>query len=200
MMAGVFFMGTGISLFSLAVMGNAPGCSMGMALTDLTGISFTIMCFVVNCFWFVGQVIWGRELIGAGTLFNWVLIGWFTDLWTAWIQDLVTIPEAFIGRLAVMGIGILVLSFASALYQTAALGVSPYDSISMIMARRLPIPYFWCRIMTDLFCTVVTFFCGGIIGLGTLVCALGLGPFITFFTRTVAVKLCDMPDPTLRQE
>ena len=34
------------------------------------------------------------------------------------------------------------------------------------------------------------FFLGGIIGLGTLVCALGLGPFIQFFNVHISRKLC----------
>ena len=94
-----------------------------------------------------------------------------------------------------MGGGVLVLSLATSLYQTADLGVSPYDSVSIILAERTPIPYFWCRIFTDSFCTAVTFLLGGTLGSGTLVCALGLGPFIAFFTRHVARRLCGMRDP-----
>ena len=58
------------------------------------------------------------------------------------------------------------------------------------MSKRLPIPYFWCRIMTDSLCAIIAWLLGGIIGLGTLVCALGLGPFIAFFSKTIAEPLC----------
>ena len=49
--------------------------------------------------------------------------------------------------------------------------------------------YFWCRIFTDSLCVVIAWALGGLIGLGTLVCALGLGPFISFFTRHAAQRL-----------
>ena len=34
---------------------------------------------------------------------------------------------------------------------------------------------------------------GGVIGIGTLICALGLGPFITSFDRLISRKLCGLP-------
>ena len=55
-----------------------------------------------------------------------------------------------------------------------------------------PMPYFWCRIIIDSICTILTLVFGGLVGLGTLACSLGLGPFISFFSRTVASRLCGM--------
>ena len=55
-----------------------------------------------------------------------------------------------------------------------------------ILAKRGKPKYFWCRIFTDSVCVVLAFLLGGLIGLGTLVCALGLGPFISFFTKHAA--------------
>ena len=80
----------------------------------------------------------------------------------------------------------LILSFSCALYQTADVGIAPYDALSLLLARKLPVPYFWCRIFTDGVCVGVAFLLGGLIGLGTLVCALALGPFVAFFTRYAA--------------
>lgn len=84
---------------------------------------------------------------------------------------------------------IFVLSFACAMYQTADLGIAPYDSISLIMDERLPMPYFWCRIITDLLCTLLAVVFGGIVGLGTLFCAFGLGLFISFFSKRVVRRM-----------
>ena len=60
-----------------------------------------------------------------------------------------------------MAAGVLVLSLSASLYQTADLGIAPYDALSIIMADRLPLPYFWCRILTDSLCTVAAFLLGG---------------------------------------
>lgn len=106
------------------------------------------------------------------------------------LDNFLTTPDNMISRFILMFTGVIILSFSAALYQTANLGIAPYDAISLIMDEHLPLPYFWCRIITDSTCAVVAFFFGGIIGLGTLFCALGLGPFINYFTHTAARKLC----------
>ena len=86
-------------------------------------------------------------------------------------------------------VGVLVLSLACALYQTADLGIAPYDALSLTLAGKTRIRYFWCRILTDSICVVAAFALGGIIGAGTLVCALGLGPFIQWFSLHIARPL-----------
>lgn len=85
--------------------------------------------------------------------------------------------------------GILVLALSVSLYQSADLGVAPYDSLALALRDKSPLPYFWARIIIDAFFAALAALCGGIIGLGTLICALGLGPFITFFDNHISKKL-----------
>ena len=87
-------------------------------------------------------------------------------------------------QLVWVAVGVLVVAFGCSLYQTADLGVAPYDALSLMMADHLPVPYFGCRVFTDALCAVITFVSGGLIGLGTLICAFGLGPFVQFFSKT----------------
>ena len=183
-------MGLGVSIFKLSLMGNDPCSAFGMAMGDFVGLPFSVILVIIQMVWFTLEIALGRHMIGIGTFFNWFFVGVFTDFWLWIFNSFITIPEAFFPRLLILIPGILILSLSCALYQTAKVGISPYDAVSLIMAERLPIPYFWCRIMTDSFCAIMTFILGGIVGLGTLLCALGLGPFITFFTEKVAKPLC----------
>ncbi len=52
--------------------------------------------------------------------------------------------------------------------------------------------YFACRIFTDSLCAITAYLLGGLIGIGTLLCALCLGPFTQFFDRTVSSRV--MPE------
>ncbi len=189
MICGIVFIGLGICLFKLSLMGNDPHSAMVLSITNHVTFPFSTILIICNLLWFALEFSLGRKLIGIGTFFNWFFVGFFVDLWNAVITGLFPIPEGIFGRLIIMLLGVLILSLAAALYQTADLGIAPYDAASIIMAERLPVPYFWCRIITDSACAAVAFFLGGIVGLGTLVCALGLGPFISFFSRTVAEKV-----------
>ena len=44
-------------------------------------------------------------------------------------------------------------------------------------------------VFTDALCALVTFLLGGLVGIGTLVCAFGLGPFIQFFNGAFSEKV-----------
>lgn len=190
MVCGIIILGMGVCLFKLSLMGNDPSSAMAMTIGNRLGLPFSIMLVILNSLWFILEICLGRELIGIGTFFNWFCVGIFTDIWTELITGIFVIPEAFAGRFAVMILGVIILSLSCALYQTADLGIAPYDAVSIILNNRFPIPYFWCRILTDSVCAAAAFLLGGIVGLGTLVCVLGLGPFINFFTNTVAGRLC----------
>ena len=63
-------------------------------------------------------------MIGIGTFVNWFFVGpiasWFTNLFTQWIG----VPSNFLEKLAIMAVGVVILSFSCALYQTADVGIS----------------------------------------------------------------------------
>lgn len=185
MILGIVIMGLGVCLFKLSVMGNDPSSALVMSIGNRIGLPFSITLIIANAIWFILEIIAGRKLIGIGTFFNWFGVGILTDLWSYAIISLFPIPDAFFPRLIIMAAGVIILSLSCAMYQTADLGIAPYDAISLIMDQKLPLPYFWCRIITDSVSTIIAFLLGGIIGLGTLICALGLGPFIHFFTKHV---------------
>lgn len=190
MLLGIVTLGLGIALFKISLMGNDPSSAMAMAIAGALGKEFSIVLIALNTLFFAAEALWGRRLIGVGTFVNWFCVGTASTFFIRLLNGLFTVPDAFWGRLPLLPAGVLVLSFACSLYQTADLGIAPYDSLSIMLARRLPVPYFWCRILTDCCCTLVAFALGGVVGLGTLLCSVGFGPFISFFTKHVAERLC----------
>ncbi len=184
---GVVIMGIGIGLFRVSLFGNDPYSAMNMAIGNCTGISFSTANIIVNFLCFILQVIFGRKigLIGSGTIVNWFGVGILVDLSSKLILKTMPFSNLFPVRVIFMLTGVLVLSFSCALYQEAHLGVSPYDSLALMMESFWKLPFAVCRIITDTACTIVAFLLGGLIGVGTLVCAMGLGPFVSFFRRIV---------------
>lgn len=189
MVFGIIILGLGISLFKLSALGNDPSSAMVMAIGDKIHVDFARTLLAANCLWFLAEVIWGRHYIGLGSFVNWFGVGTISMMFTRLLSILLPEPESFVQKLIIMAVGMLVLSLAASMYQTADLGIAPYDSLSLMLEERLPIPYFWCRIFTDVLCVVICVLVGGLVGIGTLVCSLGLGPFIHFFNRHVSEKL-----------
>ncbi|MHA7965365.1 YczE/YyaS/YitT family protein [Paenibacillus sp. CAU 1782] len=190
MILGNVFLGMGISIFKLSGMGNDPFSGMVMALAEVSGIVYANFLILLNLILFVLQFMMGRRLIGAGTVVNAIFLGYIVTFFHNTFVHLFGEPQLFGQRLIVVVIGVVVCSFGVSLYQTSAVGVAPYDSLSLIMKSKLPkISYFWHRMFTDALCALICFLAGGIVGLGTLVCALALGPIIQFFDVHFTKKL-----------
>lgn len=189
MIAGVVIIGVGIAVFKFSHLGNDSISALNLRIAELSGLPFSIENVLMNLCLFVPQLIWGRRYIGLGTIINSFCIGFIvtftSDVMTAAFGTADTLPV----QLFWVAVGVLVVAFGCSLYQTADLGVAPYDALSLMMAERLPVPYFGCRVFTDTLCAVIAFMLGGLIGLGTLICAFGLGPFVQFFTKHFSEKV-----------
>lgn len=185
MLAGIEIMGIGVALFKLSLMGNDPHTALMIAIGDRLGVDFSLVLLAANCLWFLLEWRLGKELIGIGTFINWFLVGPLASLSEKAVLSFWDGPVGTGARLWLMLAGIVVLSLACAMYQTADMGVAPYDALSIILSRRSGQSYFRCRMLTDSLCALTAFLLGGLIGAGTLVCAVGLGPFIAFFSAKV---------------
>lgn len=192
MVSGNIILGIGIAVFRASLLGNDPYSAMLLAGAEHLPVTYSTLLLIVNAAVFSVEIIWGRHFIGIGTFVNWFLLGYVASFFME-VSAVFQIPERglFI-RLLTVAAGVLVVSLGVSLYQSADLGIAPYDSLSMIISEHCPLPYFWCRLGTDVVCTAVCFALGGIVNVGTAVCAFGLGPFIHFFDRTVSFRVLGM--------
>lgn len=195
MVIGNICIGIGAGLLKFGSLGNDPYSGMIMALSDVAGIVFANFLILANIVVFLLEIIFGREFIGAGTIVNALFVGYVITFTYNFLCSCFPKPDTLILKLFFVLLGTITTGLGVSLYQTPNVGASPYDSLSLIMAKRIPkISYFWHRICTDSICVIICFLSGGIVGLGTLVTALGLGPVIDFFNVHVSRKLFDEGD------
>lgn len=196
MLLGIVLIAVGVALFKFSKMGNDPGTAFAIALGDILGVRMSSMIILCNSVYFLVEILFGRKLIGIGTFINALCVGPMAELVLSWLDKISWLHGGalpFLPRLAIMVLGVLILSLSASMYQTADTGIAPYDALSLIMSRRQKkIPYSWCRIAVDSACALLAVLLGGFVGLGTLICSIGLGPFITFFDRTVSRPLCGL--------
>ncbi len=189
---GNIFIGLGIGIFRYAAMGNDPYTAMNLSLSFCVGMSYPVFQILFNLGAFVIQLIWGRELIGIGTVVNAFFLGYIVDFFYHILLLLPFGELALWQSVIVVCIGVVICSFGLSLYQTSDVGVAPYDALSLITQKKLPkIPYFWHRMFDDALAALISFVSTGFtnIGLGSLVSAFGLGPFIHFFNKHFSEKL-----------
>ena len=192
MCIGNIILGLGIAIFKFSGLGNDPFSGMVMALSDRARIEYAVFLIMINTIVFIVEFILGRKLIGLGTFVNALLLGYVVTFFYNLIVSAAGEPGQLLQRILIVCIGVIVTSFGVSMYQLPKQGVAPYDSMSLIMTERLKkIPYFWNRVVTDAFCALMCWLAGGIVGLGTLVSAFGLGPFVQFFDTHFTSKLLE---------
>ena len=190
MVCGVVITGLGIAFLRLALLGNDPFSGMNLALAGLTGIYYPVVQLTVNIILFIIQILFGRKYLGPGTFVNAVCLAYISDFFYRLIYPLTGDPGTFILKLLSLLLGLLITALGLSMYQCSNTGVAPYDALSLILYDRFKkIPYFAWRVSNDGTCALICFLSGGIIGLGTLVTAFGLGPCIQFFDKTITVKM-----------
>ena len=189
---GVILSGICVGIFKLAAFGVDPFQAFMSGLNTAIPISFGTLYMIANIVLLLFSLIFNRKNIGIATFINLFLLGYITQFTYAFLQSIFSNPNLIIRFLSLI-IGVVLLCFASALYMTADLGVSTYDSIAITMADKWHIgPFKWIRVSTDVCCViigVILFLVGGGVikdiptfaGIGTIFTAFFMGPLIDFF-------------------
>lgn len=198
---GVVIIGLGCG----AVVEMAVGCdtytcfvrSVWYILTDVFGyFPFGHINLTCNLVIFIFMLFTKRELIGFGTLFNMVTVGYIIDF-VHYFFGTFLIPATELGyalRILIIIIALPVIAFGDALYFQADLGVSPYDGIAFMLekATKGKVSFKALRTASDSFFVVVGFLLGFVTGkqfelanVGTVILALFTGSLIVFWQKVI---------------
>ena len=191
MLAAILGLGTAISILFIADMGTDPLTTMIRGFTMITPLSYGNCQLLFNILLIVLAVFFRRDLIGAGTIANMVLVGYVAEYLEIVWRSLPFIGDApGIGiRILMLLIGVVLFISTAAIYMTAELGVSPYDALPIIISEKVPFSFRTVRITVDVCAVCVGWLCGNMPGILTVLVVLSLGPVITWFGKHVAVKL-----------
>ncbi len=188
MLGGLVVLAVGIALFRLPRYGNDPFTGMCFAISDTFGVSLGLVEVCVNSALFLLMLALARRRIHIGTVLNTFCLGYLVDFFVR-LFTLGGWPQGLWLRTVLCAAALLVTSLGCSLYFTADLGVSPYDALSFILDAHTPMPFAACRVLTDAACVLVCAVFHGIIGVGTVVSAFGMGPVIAWCNRRISEPL-----------
>ncbi len=198
MFFSILLMGFGISVFSFSGMGVDPFTALNMSVSAKIGVSFGFWQMLVNAVLLLIVARFSKKLINLGTVINMVGVGYVCDFFTALYARFLPEPTSLPVRLGLMLCGVVLLSLSASLFFTASLGVGPYDAVGFVLRDRTPIPYKWCRVLTDVVCTGIAFLLSGPVGVGTVVTAFCMGPIVSFFNTHLSEKILNASPDAFR--
>lgn len=141
----------------------------------------------VVLFSFVVLVLWIplREMPGLGTISNALVVGLSADATLV----VLTQPDAMWARIALMVGGVALCGLASALYIGAQLGRGPRDGLMTGLSRRTGLSLRLVRTALEVAVVVIGLLLGGVLGIGTVVYALAIGPLTQLMLPWFTVEL-----------
>ncbi len=191
-MLGLVLYGFTLALLIRAAVGNAPwdvlhqGIAKHAPLT--IGQAVIVMSLVVLVLW-----IPIREVPGLGTIANSFLVGLSTDFFLGVVER----PEALELQALMMLGGVALNGVATALYIGSQLGPGPRDGLMTGLHRRTGVSIRVVRTGLEVSVVAIGFLLGGVVGVGTVVYTLAIGPLVQLLLPYAVVEL---PTPSARME
>ncbi len=131
-----------------------------------------------------------RDFVRIGTVACMALGGPIIDLWTIPLAPLfpetLTMPQ----RLPALVLGCVILAFGMTIVIRSEAGTGPNDLVAVVLSDKTKLPFGPVRVAVDVCFALVGWLLGGVVGLGTIVCAALVGPSAQLFLP-VSGRLCD---------
>ncbi len=187
LVVGLALYGLTLAMMIRATLGNAPWdvLHQGMAihLPISIGTAVIAMSVVVLLIW-----IPLRELPGLGTVAHSSLVGLMTDA----SLMLLAAPDAMWERGLLMVLGVVGSALSTALYLGSQLGPGPRDGLMTGLHRRTGVSIRLVRTSLEALVVVIGWVLGGVVGLGTVLYAVAIGPLVQLMLPLCIVEL-DLP-------
>ena len=171
---GLTLFAIGETLLITANQGVSPWTVLAQGISFQTNLSIGITTFIVSL---VVLILWYplKQKPGLGTILNIVLISIIIDLST----PILPYPKSFLFQIIQSIIAVLIVGLGSGFYLTANLGPGPRDGLMTGLQNLTNQPIALIRTIIEVSAVFVGFSLGGVVGIGTLLFAFGIGPTVS---------------------
>ena len=170
---GLVLFGIGEALLIASSVGVSPWTVFAQGITQVTGWSIGFATFVISLF---VLLLWIplRQTPGLGTVLNMIIIAVVLD----YALPYMPVFDHLALRITEAISGVIITGFGGGVYLIAKLGPGPRDGLMTGLQSLTNFPIAWVRSAIELTVVVIGFFLGGVVGIGTLLFAFGIGPCV----------------------
>ena len=171
---GLILFGLGETLLITAGVGVSPWTVLAQGISFKTGHSIGLTTFFVSigvlCLW-----IPLRQKPGVGTILNTIIVSIVIDVSLPYLPA----PELLVFQILQVIIGVVIVGLGSGFYLIANLGPGSRDGLMTGLQKKTNLPIYLIRAILEISAVTVGWYLGGIVGIGTIVFALAIGPFVS---------------------
>lgn len=195
LLIGLWIAHLGVTLFLQTNLGSDPfnvfvqGLFRAIPWPEWAGMTHGRVHLLVSLLIMVVLLVVDRSYVGIGTVLCMALGGPIIDVYTLWLAPFLneTLPLAV--RLPLLAVGCVILAFGMTIVIRSQAGTGPNDLVAVVLSDKSGKPFGPVRIGVDLTFALVGFALGGVVGIGTIICAFLVGPAAQLFFP-VSEKIC----------
>ena len=171
---GLILFGLGETMLIAANGGVSPWTVLAQGISIKTGYSIGISTFIVSI---GGLILWIplKQKPGIGTILNTIIISIVLDVSLPYLPT----PESFFLQALQVFIGVIIVGLGSGFYLISNLGPGSRDGLMTGLQKKTNLPIALIRATIEVSAVVFGFYLGGVVGIGTLVFAFGIGPAVS---------------------
>ena len=132
-----------------------------------------------------------RSYVGVGTVLCMALGGPIIDVYTLWLAPVIHGGLPLLWRLGLLMAGCLILAFGMTIVIRSQAGTGPNDLVAVVLSDKLKKPFGPVRVAVDCAFAGIGLALGGVLGIGTVVCAFLVGPAAQLFFP-VSEQICQI--------
>lgn len=188
LLVGLLIAHLGVTLFLLADLGSDPFNVLvqGLfhSLLNLTGFAFLthgrvhiVVCFLI----ILVLLIVDRTYVKLGTIICMICGGPIIDMYSFFLAPILADMSSLSGRLLMLVAGCVILAYGMTIVIKSDAGTGPNDLVAVVISDKLHSKFGITRIVVDVCFVAVGYLLGGLVGIGTIICAFCVGPVASYF-------------------
>lgn len=196
LLAGLCVAHLGVTLFLQSALGSDPfnvfvqGLFRGIPWPAFAAMTHGRTHLLVSLVILLVLLAVDRSYVGIGTVLCMALGGPIIDVYTLWLSPVIHGGLPLPLRLALLVAGCVILAFGMTIVIRSRAGTGPNDLVAVVLSDKLRKPFGPVRIGVDLTFALVGLALGGVVGLGTVICAFLVGPAAQLFFP-ISQRLCE---------
>jgi len=170
---GLTLFGLGEGLLIVSFTGASPWSVLAQGISLNVDLSIGIITILIS----VGVLIFWIPLNqrpGIGTILNALIVGLMIDVCIKFVPT----PENYVSQLLLAILAVLTVGLGGGIYLVANLGAGPRDGLMVGLQQKTSLPIAAVRAFLEITVMSIGWYLGGIVGVGTLLFAFGIGPAV----------------------
>ena len=172
---GLMLFGLGEGLLIISLTGASPWSVLAQGISLNVNLSIGTITLLISIAVLILWIPLGQKP-GMGTIFNALIIALMIDLCIKFVPT----PSTYFHQLILAIISVMMVGIGGGIYLVSNLGAGPRDGLMIGLQKVSNLPIAAVRATLEITVVGIGWYLGGIVGIGTLLFAFGIGPSVAF--------------------